>query len=151
MRKPDDGLTKYQRHYRKYPERRKEANRKWREKNPERNRERVKKWRLGHPEQHRQHCSEYSRKKIGVLRSEIFQILGRKCSNPTCPVPPKKMDLKALQIDHVNGGGTQARKHCCNSIKYFSQILDEVQKGSKNYQVLCAYCNWMKRFEVTFS
>jgi len=36
------------------------------------------------------------------------------------------------------------------TFKYFSYyrfILNEIKAGSKDYQLLCANCNWIKKFE----
>lgn len=50
-------------------------------------------------------------------------------------------DIRALQIDHINGGGTQERKEEHNYITY-KRIASGDTEG---YQVLCANCNWIKR------
>lgn len=54
-------------------------------------------------------------------------------------------DIRALQIDHVNGGGSKERKQAKKGI--YKHILDKIKNGSKEYQVLCANCNWIKRCE----
>ena len=55
------------------------------------------------------------------------------------------MDVRCLQIDHVNGGGTKEAKkfYASNNPKYLKKVLED-KEG--NYQLLCAYCNWLKRF-----
>ena len=53
-------------------------------------------------------------------------------------------DLRALQIDHVNGGGKAERKKNRNYPSYYRSVAkSEIGK----YQVLCANCNWSKRSE----
>ena len=60
-------------------------------------------------------------------------------------------DIRALQIDHVNGGGTREHhrrkpdgnnwRRICLS-KYYRLVVED-QTGK--YQLLCANCNWIKR------
>lgn len=53
-------------------------------------------------------------------------------------------DLRALQIDHVHGGGTRETKaKGAGSRLYYRVLRDTVGK----YQLLCANCNWIKRAE----
>ena len=73
------------------------------------------------------------------LKNAIYEILGRKCIR--CGFD----DPRALQIDHVDGGGHQEKKSMTTS--YYKHVLEEILKGSKKYQVLCANCNWIKRAE----
>ena len=68
-----------------------------------------------------------------------FEILGAKCSNPDCLIPGGCTDIRCLQIDHINGGGSKERKRF--------HIPLQVFKNPSAYQVLCANCNWIKRVE----
>lgn len=52
-------------------------------------------------------------------------------------------DVRALQIDHVNGGG---RKEIV-SFKDNKKYLEHIKKKPENYQILCANCNWIKKCE----
>lgn len=81
------------------------------------------------------------------IKNEIFQLLGNKCSNPNCPIPSKKMDRRCLQIDHVYGGGSSGKNKSgrCTAL-WYRKILEEIKSGSKDYQLLCVYCNWLKRY-----
>lgn len=57
-------------------------------------------------------------------------------------------DSRALQIDHINGGGYTERKlYPTNPKKYYSDILKSINNNEGKYQLLCANCNWIKRFE----
>jgi len=51
-------------------------------------------------------------------------------------------DRRALQIDHVNGGGTQERK----KLSYMQQHKRALE-FPEEYQLLCANCNWIKKTE----
>lgn len=82
--------------------------------------------------------AEWHKKNYLRIKNAIFALLGSKC------VMCGFSDRRALQIDHINGGGSKERK-----IKYgrsaFDYILKEILGGSKKYQILCANCNWIKR------
>jgi hypothetical protein len=97
-------------------------------------------------------CSISCRNKAHYLKYQrfykiqIFEMLGNKCSNPNCPIPINKLDKRALQIDHVNGGGCQERKERTDPIGFLKHVHQELLKGSKDFQLLCAYCNWIKRY-----
>lgn len=80
------------------------------------------------------------RKHYAKLRVAIFAILGSRCVK--CGFD----DLRALQIDHINGGGSKQRKGLAGR-DYHRAILDELLGGSSDYQILCANCNWIKRAE----
>jgi len=126
----------------KDPEKRKEYNKVYEGKN----KEKVKIWKKTWAKNNKEKVLSISRSWWYRLKKEIFELLGNKCSNPNCPIPPEKFDIRALQIDHVHGGGmrhinTISRNH------YYNSILREIKSGSKEYQLLCAYCNWMKRYE----
>jgi hypothetical protein len=72
-------------------------------------------------------------------RHAIFDVLGHACTK--CGYS----DIRALQIDHIHGGGNKQRA-LDNSLGYFRAILDDPQIKEK-YQTLCANCNWIKRAE----
>lgn len=92
----------------------------------------LKKYKNKHPEKLR----ETSRKYAFRLRSEVIEKYGGKC------VGCGFSDLRALQIDHVDGGGTQERKKMSNKM-----LLHKLKREpiNKKYQILCANCNAIKR------
>jgi len=51
-------------------------------------------------------------------------------------------DVRALQIDHVNGGGVAETKGMSRRVFY-----ERIRTHRIEYQVLCANCNWIKRAE----
>jgi hypothetical protein len=86
------------------------------------------------------------------IKMEIFHLLGDRCSNPNCAVIGGMTDWRALQIDHVHGGGTKERRNIkthtsSNLYYYYRHVLREIKSGSKDYQLLCCNCNWIKRWE----
>ena len=75
-------------------------------------------------------------------KEEIHTLLGNKCVK--CGFD----DNRALQIDHINGGGyTERKEYSKNPSKYYKNILDSILNKENKYQLLCANCNWIKRFE----
>lgn len=79
------------------------------------------------------------------LRAELLELMGGRCCR--CGFS----DYRALQIDHVNGGGVKHRRiHGIPGYwKERSLLRDALRRGEKvtEYQLLCANCNWIKRFE----
>lgn len=60
-------------------------------------------------------------------------------------------DIRVLQLDHINAGGTNHRKHLRTlgiplAGSHFYKWL-QLNKYPEGYQVLCANCNWIKRTE----
>lgn len=52
-------------------------------------------------------------------------------------------DIRALQIDHVNGGGAQETRR-----GGYQRMVARIARGmTEGYQLLCANCNWIKRHE----
>lgn len=89
---------------------------------------------------------EKNRKKLNeamVIRKRnrrlyILEIIGgSKCAK--C----RFSDVRALQIDHINGGGNKERDLAKSHFAYLTNVL----KNPKKYQILCANCNWIKRYE----
>lgn len=69
-------------------------------------------------------------------RTDIVNFLGGKC------VKCGFNDSRALQIDHVNGGGHKEYKSLKSAYAFYNLIHDNPEK----YQLLCANCNWIKRW-----
>lgn len=71
---------------------------------------------------------------LKIYHTRAVQYLGGKCVH--CGFE----DERALQIDHINGGGRAEAR----SIGVFG-IYKKVLSGAPGYQVLCANCNVIKR------
>lgn len=52
-------------------------------------------------------------------------------------------DRRALQVDHIHGGGNEERRQHGFSTTYYRQMLSHLH----DYQILCANCNWIKKHE----
>lgn len=70
------------------------------------------------------------------LRQRVLAALGGKCCK--CGF----CDPRALQVDHIMGGGSQ---HIAK-VSWSKRYLD-ILENPYNYQLLCANCNWIKRHE----
>ena len=80
---------------------------------------------------------EAAKRQAQEFRQEVINFLGGKCAR--CDWT----DIRALQIDHVNGGGGKERKKLGNR-----GLLRRVLKHPTDYQLLCANHNWIKRAEL---
>ena len=82
-----------------------------------------------------------SKKYRDSMRLKIFNILGHKCVR--CGFD----DKRALQFDHIEGGGTKERKNFnggCELMRFYS---DNPELTKQRLQVLCANCNWIKKHD----
>lgn len=80
------------------------------------------------------------RRKREANRNAILNLLGGRCVR--CAFD----DRRALQIDHVSGGGRREQL-IFGGGGYYARILEKVRAGSQDYQVLCANCNTIKKCE----
>lgn len=78
----------------------------------------------------------------GKIRQKIFEMYGQKCNK--CGFS----DVRALQLDHIYGDGHLDRKMFGGgaSTKTRLRIVNGIS-DRRRYQILCANCNWIKRFE----
>lgn len=80
----------------------------------------------------------YARKWERKLRQLILDVVGRKCAR--CGFA----DERALQIDHINGGGAKEIRDLGGTHRHYRKVL---QLNGAGYQTLCANCNWIKKAE----
>ena len=86
---------------------------------------------------------DFDRKKLKFM---IFSKLGARCKS--CGYDK---DEKALQIDHVNNDGAEHRRqlNCkAGSYKLYKSVLESIKNNEKKFQILCANCNWIKRYDT---
>ena len=78
------------------------------------------------------------------LKDAVYALLGIVCAR--CGFD----DSRALQIDHINGGGKADIQKIVRGessrVAYHNSILADPE-ALKKYQILCANCNWIKRCE----
>lgn len=74
------------------------------------------------------------------MRKDLIDFMGGKC------IKCGFKDIRALQIDHVNGGGKKEHKNNL-LLKSPKTYKEHITKNRGDYQLLCANCNWIKRHE----
>lgn len=79
-----------------------------------------------------------AQEKIYDLRQKVYHKLGDSCQR--CGFA----DQRALQIDHVRGGGNKEHAEIKNNKVFLNKVLAD---SEGTYQILCANCNWIKRHE----
>ncbi len=89
------------------------------------------------------HYREYGQRYTQRVRQELFSRLGGKC------IKCEFSDPRALQIDHVNGGGRKELETIKGKNKGYYLYLRKLSNAElkRKYQLLCANCNWIKRSE----
>lgn len=110
----------------------------WGKQARERSRHRTSYW----SEYNRNHTPQHNKKMITYLdkvRAKVLKHLGDKCIR--CGFD----DSRALQIDHINGGGRKEMKE--RKMNRYSFLKDVLADETGKYQLLCANCNWIKREE----
>ena len=120
-------------------EERREYGRRYYQTHKEQMKKSQEKYRQAHPErteENRIHVRNRQKK----IKEQVFDILGRRC------VQCGFSDARALQVDHVNGGGNQHRKKRSS----WGSYRDVITANGEGYQVLCANCNQIKRHKTTF-
>ncbi len=100
--------------------------------------ERTKKWSQENKEHLQEYYAKYRQSETLKYKTAVYDLLGRKCVK--CGY---KKDIRALQIDHINGGGrAHHRRH--SNYTFYKDVLKDNGEG---YQVLCANCNVIKKFD----
>lgn len=81
---------------------------------------------------------QYHRDVVKLLKKR----LGDKCAH--CG----NTDHRVLQIDHKNGDGAKERRKTGRGYSYYKYLTNlSDEELLANYQLLCANCNWIKRYE----
>jgi len=82
---------------------------------------------------------------LNRLRTRL-SILKRINPNLSCNKCSYNKDIRVLHIDHVFGNGNIDRKSFKDGHSYYKHLLT-IENISEKYQLLCANCNWLKRYE----
>jgi len=75
-------------------------------------------------------------------RQKLLNKLGKNCTH--CGFS----DWRALQIDHINNNGYDERKRESATKTYRRILAMSDEEARKQYQILCANCNWIKKHET---
>jgi len=120
----------------------------WRQANKEKIKKQAETWRKKNPEKIRtiqqRRYQKYksifalkARTKRQNIKYKIFDKFSNQCA--LC----NNTDKRTFQVDHVNGGGTQDRLLLYGD-KFYKAVLQDI---TGKYQLLCANCNQIKRWE----
>jgi len=107
------------------------------------NKEKAKQYKQNNKQKVRMWTRHYMNK----FRKSLIQILGNKCSNTNCLIAGGCTDIRCLQLDHINGGGRKELREFKNNIYRYRYYCNHPDEAKQKLQVLCANCNWIKRYE----
>ncbi len=79
-------------------------------------------------------CKECYRNRHASMKDEILEILGGRC------ICCRTQYRVYLQVDHINGGGSKARRAGEN----WHTLVKQVRANPELFQVLCANCHTAK-------
>jgi len=100
------------------------------------------KWRKSNVEAYKKYRRTQMREWRRRVRLQVIEHLGGKCLN--CGFS----DVRALQIDHIKGGGNAQRKlYASGNNSELSRRILSLPRTNGIYQLLCANCNWIKKEE----
>ena len=88
---------------------------------------------------HKERKKFITRKYNYKIRLRVLALLGNKC------IQCGFSDWRALQVDHINGRGSKENKISKGMLN--NRLFKEISTGITKYQLLCANCNWIKRYE----
>ena len=104
------------------------------------NSDKISKYRKVWYQKHKKEISFHDLKLRQKNREKIYDILGHKCIR--CGFT----DKRALQFDHIKGGGSKWVKSKTSRFKISAEFL-KLPNIKEEIQILCANCNWIKKFE----
>jgi len=87
--------------------------------------------------------ARYNREKK-ELRQTLMMALGTVCQK--CGFK----DSRALQFDHVHGNGRKTQRDkglWKNRLRFYKYLIKNPEYTVNEIQLLCANCNWIKRYE----
>ncbi len=117
--------------------------------------EKTQRYRARHPDRVRESIRKANAKRALTIQGEwngrnpwhrakrlkIQELLGGRC------VQCGFADHRALQVDHVNGDGYSDRQRTRSGYGLYHAVLADLAIGGGRYRLLCANCNWIKRWE----
>ena len=84
------------------------------------------------------HTRLRSKQNLERLRESLFVIMGHEC------VQCGFSDKRALQFDHIDGGGNQEVKKFKSNTTMLRYYRDRPAEMKDHFQILCANCNRIK-------
>lgn len=128
----------YKEYYQKNKKSIRENIKRWRDKNPEKVKQIQRNQYWKRPEVNRMRAKRY----VGNIKNTIYVLLG----GYTC-IKCGFKDPRALQIDHIRGGGKKDRKQHRGYYQMIKYYYLNPELAKKELQILCANCNQIKKFE----
>lgn len=128
----------------KWYEQNKEKYRAYNKKSYQKNRVKILKAKQAYCLKNASQIKKKRNERYAVRKKQIIAFLGDKCKH--CGIK----DIRVLQIDHINGGGQREirqNKNLGTLNHYYRQMTANGDAFLKKYQLLCANCNWIKRFD----
>lgn len=102
-------------------------------------------WRKRHPEGHKEY-KERRRQQAAVQRREMkAEVLTHYGRGKLACVRCGFLDIRALCLDHINGGGTREREEIGIGVHLYRHLKKE--NYPEGYQTLCYNCNTIKAYE----
>lgn len=118
----------------------------------------LKKWRESNPDKVKKYAKEYRRRHVDELRKKACEwhkkwrerikpdILTHYSNGKLACVKCGFDDIRALSIDHINGGGNKHRRGLPRASFSLYRWL-KTNNYPEGYQTLCMNCQWIKRQE----
>lgn len=100
--------------------------------------EKIRKYRQEHPEVQKRCNKNY----VIKTRDQLFEILGGKLC-----IGCGETDERCLQFDHKNGGGRKDVEKHKSSREMYRYYIANPDIAKETLQVMCANCNWKKKFD----
>lgn len=132
----------YQEHKEEHKERRKEYRERYLREHKEEHNRYNKKYR----QEHREYFREYNKKRTKRRRLKVLNIVSN--NNPTC-VRCGCNDLRLLEINHKNGGGSQEMRRGIGSSKFWNNI-NNGKRETYDLEILCRVCNARHYLELKY-
>jgi hypothetical protein len=108
-------------------------------------------WQRVNRKSNRPRHTSYHRDWRRQKRHAVIAHLGGRCVGENCAWVNEDgsrgcTDWRCLQIDHIRGGGRQERIIYTRSRGTGAYYTDVMKDKTGKYQLLCANCNWIKKY-----
>ena len=97
-------------------------------------------WLRKNPEKARTFWRAKRKRVLVRIKQRLFDLLGDKCAR--CGLDDKRV----LQVDHINGYQGKRESYKRSGTYLYRHIISG-RLPKEDYQILCANCNWIKKFE----
>ncbi len=97
-------------------------------------------------QEHREFFREYNKKRTKRRRLKVLNIVSN--NNPIC-IRCGCNDLRLLEINHKNGGGSQEMRRGIGSSKFWNNI-NNGKRETNDLEILCRVCNAWHYLELKY-